>query len=436
MVGTAVMTACLKDPVPVPAGRLYFSVDTLKFDTVFTSLGSTTLFFKVYNPAQVPVVVPLVVLGGGAGSPFRLNVDGVPGRRFENVRIEAKDSIYVFVEVTIDPTSALSPFVVVDSVLFVLEKATQAVYLQAYGQDAHYYENVALCNFTMTDDKPHVFLGLVVVDTACYLRVKEGAQLFFDLRAGIVVEGFLGVYGSVAEPVVFRGIRRESYWQEVPGQWQGVFVLRGASAHIENARIYNATIGAYADSAQLTIINTVIANSLGSGLVAVASTVYAENILLYSSGEHLLALYGGSSTFVHATIAGFQSVYLSRRKPAIFLANYYELTGGTQVPAPLQLTIINSILWGEKDTEVVANIKNSVPATINFSHSLLRNIPARVSCIECLTSDPLFVNDLAFDFRLQNSSPAINAGMPTGVAADLEGKPRSDGMPDLGCYER
>ena len=59
--------------------NLNFSVDTLVFDTVFTTVGSTTQNFKIYNPSKQPIQIEEVELMGGTNSPFRLNVDGEKG---------------------------------------------------------------------------------------------------------------------------------------------------------------------------------------------------------------------------------------------------------------------------------------------------------------------------------------------------------------------
>jgi hypothetical protein len=41
-----------------------------------------------------------------------------------------------------------------------------------------------------------------------------------------------------------------------------------------------------------------------------------------------------------------------------------------------------------------------------------------------------------YNFRLKSGSPAINSGIATGLTTDLDGRPRSVGLPDLGCYEK
>ena len=69
-----------------------FSTDLVKFDTVFTTVGSATQNFRVYNPYNYDIKVD-VYLAGGDHSPFSINVDGVAGTSFRNVEIPAKDSI-------------------------------------------------------------------------------------------------------------------------------------------------------------------------------------------------------------------------------------------------------------------------------------------------------------------------------------------------------
>ena len=42
-------SGCKKDTIVSEEGELSFSSDTVTFDTVFTTIGSATLSFKIYN---------------------------------------------------------------------------------------------------------------------------------------------------------------------------------------------------------------------------------------------------------------------------------------------------------------------------------------------------------------------------------------------------
>jgi hypothetical protein len=50
--------------------------------------------------------------------------------------------------------------------------------------------------------------------------------------------------------------------------------------------------------------------------------------------------------------------------------------------------------------------------------------------------DSIDVQRNFYDFRLKPGSPAINKGLATTLIFDLDGKPRSVGLPDMGSYEK
>ncbi len=105
-----IFVSCKKDKVITSStAKLSFSQDSVLFDTVFTSIGSTTKLFRVHNPNNGKVTISSVRLARGTSSFYRLNVDGVAGKSFSNVEIAAKDSMYIFVEVTIDPNNQNNP---------------------------------------------------------------------------------------------------------------------------------------------------------------------------------------------------------------------------------------------------------------------------------------------------------------------------------------
>ena len=89
---------------------LAFSADTVAFDTLFTTVGSTTHQVVVYNRSGSDVVLSTVTLAGGRSSRFRLNVDGDTSLVVRNVEILDGDSIFIFIQANISPDDQTAPF--------------------------------------------------------------------------------------------------------------------------------------------------------------------------------------------------------------------------------------------------------------------------------------------------------------------------------------
>jgi hypothetical protein len=93
------VSACRKDFSTIPNfGNLEFSKDTVFLDTIFTNIGSATYSLKVYNRGSAAITIPAIQLENGTSSNYRLNVDGIPGKEFNDIDILAKDSIFVLIE--------------------------------------------------------------------------------------------------------------------------------------------------------------------------------------------------------------------------------------------------------------------------------------------------------------------------------------------------
>ena len=65
------LSSCNKQ-VLLSKSNLSFSTDTLVFDTVFTTIGSTTLSFKIYNSDQRSLKIDEIELMGGENSVYRI----------------------------------------------------------------------------------------------------------------------------------------------------------------------------------------------------------------------------------------------------------------------------------------------------------------------------------------------------------------------------
>jgi len=107
---TLLFSSCREDfSAELSSGKLSFSKDTIYLDTIFTNIGSSTYHFKVYNKSNKDISIPTISLGRGENSFYRLNVDGKAGKYFENTEILAKDSLFIFIETTIDYSQVLDP---------------------------------------------------------------------------------------------------------------------------------------------------------------------------------------------------------------------------------------------------------------------------------------------------------------------------------------
>jgi hypothetical protein len=115
---------------------------------------------------------------GGATSSYKMNVDGVATNEVTNLDIEANDSIYVFVSVTINPNAANLPFIVSDSILINYNGNKRYVQLQTYGQNANFLRNrIITGNTVWTNNLPYVILGSVRIDTTATLTILPGCKI-------------------------------------------------------------------------------------------------------------------------------------------------------------------------------------------------------------------------------------------------------------------
>ena len=85
----AVLFSCKKDFFAESGpGQLSFSSDSILFDTVFTSVGSVTKTLMVYNRNENPVDVSHIgLVNTNSNSFYRINVDGLPYNKQENLKI-------------------------------------------------------------------------------------------------------------------------------------------------------------------------------------------------------------------------------------------------------------------------------------------------------------------------------------------------------------
>lgn len=457
-----------------PSHKLAFSADTVIFDTVFTSLGSSTHQLKVYNHYKEDLNISEIRLMGGENSRFKLNFDGEVGNEFHDKIIPANDSLYTFMNVTIDPTDGALPFVVEDSLLFVTNGNQQMIKLVAWGQNAHYivadryisgfpkFKVVAdsLETTHWYDDLPYVIYGHALINSYGTLHIHEGARIYVHGGGGLWswIDGQLIIEGSAERPVVIQGDRLEPFFKNQPGQWDRIWLMEaraGADHIIDHAIIRNAFIGIQAEStilygfpgahvteAALRISNTIIENHTGMGVYSVLYAVEAKNAVIDNCGQYAIAAVdGGDFLLRHCTIGNYwwQS---PRTTSSVYFSNY-EDQDGERYEFPFHWEMYNSIVYGLQEEELgIALSGVEVDTTYLFDHCLIKTgkfsnaDPGFSNCI--FNQDPLFTDYRNFDYHLSDVlSPAVGAGSPIiaeEVPFDIEGKDRTN-TPDLGAYQ-
>jgi hypothetical protein len=174
-----IFLSCKKNSfITSSAATLYIDADTLSFDTVFTTVGSITQSFKIFNNNDQKLRLSEVKLSGGTASPFKINVDGTSAAEVNDVEINANDSIYVFVQVNVNPTAATLPFILRDSIQIIYNGVKKMIQLQAYGQNAIFLKNKMITgNVNWNKSLPYVIIGGIQIDTNATLNISAGTKI-------------------------------------------------------------------------------------------------------------------------------------------------------------------------------------------------------------------------------------------------------------------
>lgn len=449
--------SCRKDSfITTSDARVTITADTLKFDTVFVTSGSTTRYFIIKNDNNQKLKVSSVKLMGGASSIFKMNVDGIIGPEVQNIEIEANDSIYVFVQVNVNPNAANLPFVIRDSININYNGNNRLVQLEAWGKNAHFFRNKKITvNETWNNDLPYVILGSLVVDTNRTLTINKGCRIYVNANAPVVVDGTLLINGlkDTVDRVYFQGDRLDEPYKNYPGGWPGIFFRGTSKDNVFNYAVFKNAYQALGvqdpslnANPKLTLNECVIDNAYDAGVISINSSVTARNCLISNCGNSVEIYKGGTYSFTHCTMATISSSYFLHKEPVLVLANFININN-VPSPADLNATFRNCIIWGENGTvedEVVTVKNNGAAFNVLFQNNLWKVVtpPANVMTANIINSqnpqfDSIDVSEKYYDFRLKATSPARNAGAATGIPLDMDGKPRTVAPgPDLGCFEK
>ncbi len=485
----ACFSSCRKDKlIDDPKAKLEFSQDSILYDTVFTQIGSTTKLFTVHNKHNGNINISSLRLARGSASFYRLNVDGQSGKAFTDIEIGAHDSIYVFVEVTINPNfdPSVSPFIYRDSIIFETNGNFQDVDLIAFGQNAYYHmptdkiifsntqalhygldtNVIGAATVTWKNDKPHLVYGYLVVDSLHNLIIPAGTKIYLHQGAGIWVYryGRIQVDGTKGNEVVFQGDRLEVEYKDLPGQWDRIWINEGNANNIINyAVIKNGFIGVHTGYSvldgyggstintsipkHLSLSNTIIQNCSFAGILSHYYNITGGNDIVSNCGKYLgVFQYGGNYNFRNCTFANYWSQTnnaggaQTRTTPSFYFNNYVDAT------FPLLLDSAwfgNCAMGGNLGEEFQID-------TLNVSgyvkHMMFENCALQTqlnttspSHFKDLTNwSPNFVNPGTYDFHLGSASSLDNTGDGTPGTlgnwfTDIENNPRNFPY-DIGAY--
>ena len=439
-------------------GSLEFARDTVYLDTVFTNIGSSTYNLKVYNRSNNDITIPTIQLENGVNSFYRMNVDGTTGlegaqegKFFENVELLAKDSLFIFIETTIDIetlSNSDTQFLYTDKILFDSGSNEQDVDLVTLVKDAVFiYPNrdatsgiIETLTFdvdgdgnddettlqgrflednelTFTNEKPYVIYGYAGVNDGKTLTMEAGTRVHFHADSGIIVtnNGTLNINGALSNnqdilenEVILEGDRLEPLYTDIPGQWGTIWLFNGSLNNTINyATIKNATIGIISEGNQdatndkLTIINSQIYNVSSFGILGRATSIKGENVVINNCGQSSFAgTFGGKYNFTHCTIANYWNSSF-RQFPALLINDFVVDENNTVFTNDLiEANFNNCIIYGNDDPEFLLENEGNV-FNFKFTNCLLRFNNSNLEN----TGNYMFSDTMFYEGNLFNEDP-------------------------------
>jgi len=449
-----------------PNDKLTLSIDTLTFDTVFTTLGSATSKVMIYNHNNAALKISHIGIAGGKGSPFKINVDGSNNlnNQFDNIEIRAHDSLYIFVSVTINPSNINSPLLVKDSLVFQTNSVFQDIKLQAFGQNIIKLRGKRILTDTeLTSDLPYLIYDSLVVAQNKTLTIQPGSKLYFHNNANLIVYGNLKAIGTAEEPIIMRGDRLDNIkfatpfpYNYVAGQWDGIYLLGSNGNHVfRHVNMNSGYVGIYFSNNDRNTIPTLeisdcrIQNFYFYGLVVQNGNVQVTNTEISNSSSYSVYLSGGKHSFTQCTIANYfnnSTVQPVSRdnKPAVMIMNLNRVS-------PMESVFRNCVISGSDENEF--SLATRFPDQYNgiFDHCYIKktealSLPQFTQTHWSEKNDTVFKSitysleeNIYFNFTPDSVSPIRGLANPVVASQfplDLNGNNRlNDGAPDAGAYE-
>jgi hypothetical protein len=479
------------------SGALEFSADTVKFDTVFTTLRTVTKRLWVYNRNPKGVNVDLIGLEKPATSAYTLLINGDLKQTATNLFIRGEDSLLVLVRAKLPDNGqngAPKDYVLEEKLNFRTNGQDQHVLLRSFGQNIYLHDGVSLaCGEVWANDRPHVLYNSVVVPVGCTLRIKPGTRVYAHAGATLDVQGTLlvntladyaptdTVKATNANIVRFSGDRSgEAQYATAPGQWGGI-VLRASSRSniVRYAQIQNATFGLllynpdnlsprpdvrlqnsvvrYISGADVSFAGARAPLEYGAGVLSVGGKATMENTLFTDCYEYaVLGIGGGEYDLNYCTVANYPPTTGVRSTASLTFTNV--AADGKTISAGPTLSLKNSVVWGSISDELFLDNYDSYSTGVSIQNTMLatqlyaattddKNKPglAKPSLNNLIGTYsynyPKFkrINTSAnSDYRLDTGSPGlgrVTQQVGTPPLRDLLNVPRDPVHPALGAYQ-
>ncbi len=426
-----------------PDLNILFSNDSVVFDTLLSDSRSSTRRLTIYNPNKQAIEFSRIQLGKQNTSDYSVIISGKAQNEVINERILGGDSLLVLIEVNVVPKNRNDPYLVKDSLVFNWNTNSEHVKLISWGQDGKRIRNEIPCNITWTNNRPYIISDTVLVQPNCQLVIEPGTQIFLENNATIFIQGTLTAIGDSANHIVFRNTRFDGIYDQIPGQWNGIYFLEGSNNNeIAFAEIFNGRTGLRLgtpddnDIPDVQVSNTEIYNMSFAGILAFTSDLNAINCLIYNCGTYLTGNFaGGNYTYQHCTFSNDPSLFV-QEQPAVQFSDNIEIDNNELLTNDLTFELTNCIVWGSGEEELLISNGGGANINANLTTNIIRSsqeLPGNFTSREF--NFPGFTNAISFDYSLDSLAFAKGKGTDIGILNDIRNVVR-DGMPDIGAFER
>lgn len=459
-----------------PAFRLTFSQDTIAFDTLVSTIPSSTKTLYAFNNNSDGIRIRTIQIEGGADSHFRANVDGrfLADGIWNDFEVLKHDSLVIRIEMTPPEAGSNEPRYFTDKIHFLLENGTTQTVVLTGGSIDAYIKRGGLTievDETLLTDKPYVIYDSLVIKPDATLTLTEGTTLMFHDKAAIHVYGKLIVQGSIEKPVVLRGDRMDHMfdylrYDNTPSRWEGIVVHRGSYGNkFFQCDLHSSLFGIVCedteqqvpDEANPSVIleSCILHNIGGSGLQLNNCASSVVNTQISNTLGHTVDIIGGSHTFIYCTLAQFYP-FTGNIGNALHLVSSAD---GSEYGLLRKARFINCVITGYGNDVVMGeNIPQDGSCDYLFHHCFVNTPPVddaehfvgnifdqdkKKDEPEKLVRDQNFVlfdtKNFLYDFTPKDSSMIRSLADPSyeGIpATDRRGVSRlADEGPDAGCYE-